>query len=365
MIYRTTPQEVENYRRNPAINQSYLKLINRSVFMFNKALQENSQLEEEEYEEKEYFLIGSAVDDYISQGEQYFSDNYYIADTEKPSSEILKIINKVFSIVSGAFEVPIDTNLRIYKELLIKIAIEQQYCPSYSREVVYGRLSTEICLKYWKTLVESNNKTVLSSSQAQLVSKMTSNLLNHHHTSKYFEGAEGKDKDIYYQLPIYFTYSGVDCKGLLDMVIVDHTNKTIQPIDIKTTGVYSSAFPRVCKKHRYDFQAAFYQHGLLVSDSSPLKSYLEIGFSNGSIGPYKLLPFIFMVESSKAPGTPLIFTCTDQFINTGWMGQTPSWAVEPYLGVVQAIERYKWHLENGFSNEREIVERDGNLPLYF
>ena len=179
-------------------------------------------------------------------------------------------------------------------------------------------------------------------------------------TSKYFETS--KDVEILDQLAIYFSYCGIDCKALLDRVIIDHKNKTIQPIDFKTMGDQTLYFPKSLRQRRYDIQAAFYTEALKS------KKVYET---------YEILPFKFIVESTVNPGNPLVFTCSSELLDIGKNGRQPyKLCDKPYSfehitymkfdeikGFHQLIEDYKWYMENEFEKSRKIVESQGEFQL--
>lgn len=80
-----------------------------------------------------------------------------------------------------------------------------------------------------------------------------------------------------FQYELYFTYKGVECKGLLDAIYIDEETKTIYPYDIKTVASME-AFSTNYTRFGYDSQAGFYTIGL---------EQLYPG--------YKIAPFVFIV----------------------------------------------------------------------
>jgi len=68
-------------------------------------------------------------------------------------------------------------------------------------------------------------------------------------------------KDVYEtygQSEIYGQYNGCPCKIKADRVIVDYINKTVQLMDIKSMGDYSSNFDQSFEYFKYSIQADFY-----------------------------------------------------------------------------------------------------------
>ena len=184
-------------------------------------------------------------------------------------------------------------------------------------------------------------------------------------TSKYFQ--EDRLTEIIFQMSIDFTYERVDCKALLDMVIINHKDKTIQPIDIKTMGDYTINFPKSLRQRRYDIQAAFYVEALK---------------SKGVYATYEILPFKFIVESTIDPGNPLVFTCSQELLNIGKFGR-PAYKIignligaklgdknqiiflpyEEIKGFNQLVEDYKYYLQNGFELDKRVRDNSSELLL--
>ena len=93
---------------------------------------------------------------------------------------------------------------------------------------------------------------------------------------------------------------------------------------------------------------------------------------------YEILPFKFIVESTIEPGTPLVFTCSDNLLQIGKYGRLPyKLCDKPYVfseyitymkfdeikGFHQLIDDYKWYLENGFEKSRKVVEAQDEFNL--
>ena len=97
--------------------------------------------------------------------------------------------------------------------------------------------------------------------------------------------------------------------------------------------------------------------------------------------PGVLKPFVFVVESSTFPGTPLVFECTDELLAIGMNGrkaiqmidtnllfdgakniQSSAEIQREILGISQLMELYLYYNENGFSEDKIIKEAKG-MPL--
>ena len=349
---------VEDYYTNPAISQSQLKLLlgpDPSIF---NTIQEPDLY----FEEKKHFLIGDGVDMQLTRPIEEFNQKFHISNLQnKPSDTIKSIVNQVYDHVKEIHGREIFTIDR-YAEAILDSCNDHNYQPNWKTETRVAKVVE--AWEYWEDLKAAEGKQVLSQEENDLISQIVMSIRTNPTTSKYFETS--KDVEILDQLAIYFSYCGIDCKALLDRVIIDHINKTIQPIDFKTMGDQTIYFPKSLRQRRYDIQAAFY--------TEALKSKKEYET-------YKILPFKFIVESTINPGNPLVFTCSDELLFIGKWGReenflelnvpdsAETWTKKEYVsypeikGFHQLIEDYKWYMEKDFEIKREIVESQGEFQL--
>jgi hypothetical protein len=339
MILRPSKEEIEEYRNSPAINQSKLKLLLVSVDTF-KEVKEPEMF----FEEKEHFVIGKGVDDFITMGQEYFDQEYYLSNNSKPSATIMSIVQQVFQSRS---------NDDWFAQDLLSAIDAHAYQPNWKLDTKVKKVSEE-GEQYWLELVQSEGKNVLSIEQFTKIQSIVTQLFEHAHTKVIFE--QENNVDVYYQLPIYFEEEELQCKALLDMVVVDHNSKEITPYDIKTLGDYTKFFDYQCKKRRYDIQAAFYFEA--ISD------WRDMNFSD-----YELNPFSFIVASTTKQCPPLEFVTTPEFLNVGKFGYE---AVSLFnvgeeeletgtmiKGFSQLLSEYKWYEENGWDVDKEIYDAAG------
>ena len=354
MIHRTSRDTVEKYRELESISQSRLKLLMAGVGVYN-----NTEPEEKYYSEKEHFIIGSAVDTLITMGADACKEEYYVSQLEnKPSATIMSIVKEVYDIISSESSY-VEANADFaseniyFRDTILHVADKQEFQKRWKDETRYKKI-VEQGQEYWNDLMQSEGRQILSLEQFTLIKTISDSILNHHYIEKYFQDAE--HLDIFYQLPLQFMYEGISCKALLDMVIVDHHNKTIQPIDIKTMGDYATNFPISFRRRRYDIQAAFYTEAI---------AYDYTGWN--TFKDYTILPFKFIVESTINPGTPLLYKCSKEVLDKGKYG-IPAERIGKHVfrkqdGFHQAMKLYKWHLENGFEVDKHVAVNEGNLLL--
>jgi len=332
--------EVKNYFDDNSISYSMLRNLSVSPSYFKK-------IQEEEQEDKLHFLIGSCVDILLTEPDKFW---------EKYALEFQEVCEKVPTPQIR------DYGGFLYAGLSEEEAFERTNFKREKLESVKEKFDKEA--KEWFEWIKKKgeyeksnvNKQVISTSQYSLITKIVESLKTNRFTRKYFEGIIGTKTDKHLQLEIYWEYKDEKCKSKLDLVIVDHENKEIHPIDIKTTGNSVFSFDSSALKWRYDLQSSFYSSAL----------YWLINKSNdeywNKLKDYRILPFKFIVESSKYPGMPLMYECSEKFLKGGIDGfdYQGRW----YKGFIELINDYKWYRDNNeWSYPKDIIEKEGIISL--
>lgn len=411
MTYRHTDAQIQEYFNNSALNQSAIKvLLKEGMQSFVRKFQMLLTQEELYYEENDSFLVGSAVDYYISQGEEAFKKKYFFSSLQKkPGPKEMSIINQVFDIVSSKVttttviengetremvENPIGKIGDYIKEIYDACNANKYYMnrgrptdkelakAEKQKEVIAGFeivddetakaditistsintewwnldsrpksiLATGLAQIYWDELITSVGKQILSDEQKNKVDTIINSFFKHTHTSYLFE--ENKDIDVIYQMPLYFEVEGVECKILVDMIVADHTNQTITIYDFKTMWSDVLMFKYALRDRRYDIQASFYHWGV-NQNLSWIGNYT--GWSR--IDKYILKGFAFIVESTGNPGVPIIFPMrTDALYIGEWGDENDRYL---YYGWRQGLAKYKEWGEAEWNIEKRLEKIPG------
>lgn len=359
-------EEVQKYYESEALGQSKLKLLLGDISSFNKEFDSSA----------EHFLIGSAVDCILTNSREAFNAEYYTSEIEKlPSDAIIEILKLVH-----------ENLLEDYAESLEVITTEQETASVTPFSEFVGELGNweayilEACERtgwqprwgaeakfknvlvasdYFMDLCKAFGKTVISQSQANTIHTIVASLTGSPRTARYFDRRTLEDYakvEVYYQFPVYFEYRGVQCKALLDIVIVERNDAGeitgVTPVDLKTMNGNTYYFPSSIKTRRYDIQAAWYTLAL-----------------EKHFGPGLIKPFQFVVESTSYQGKPLLFEVEQSLLEIGRAGIVPVILSDidvvlkqEVLGYEQLLDLYIYHSENGFNEERAIQEA-GLQPL--
>jgi len=318
------------YRNLDKMNQSLLKQILKHPQTFLQTQERFIQKLENEANgiiEKtpDHFVFGSAVDHMLTEDTE-FEDVYYIMKSMKlPSDAIVEIVNIVFNEYSSEGE------LVQHASHILEAAGRIGYGQSWKPDTLYSKV-IEAGSDYFLVLQKSSNKTVISQEDYQKAIIACAALKS----DKYISPFLTKTKNVeIIKKPIFeFTFKGIDFKGEGDMITIDHNEKKVYPIDIKTMSGMITDFPGNFWKYRYDFQGAFYSKA--VTEYPAVKELVEKG--------YAIEPFMFFVVEKECINKPMIFTMTHESLQVGTNGGVANG--KQLEGVRQAIERYAFHKQS-------------------
>jgi hypothetical protein len=375
-----TKEEIQEYYDSENLGQSKLKRLLGDLNSFNK----------EEDSSAEHFVIGSAVDCILTNSREAYEAEYYVSEVEKmPSEAIVEIIRLVYEdlledyaehleVITGQEEpLPVTPlfifvgDLEDHSTYILDACKKTGWQPRWGEEAKLSNIISA-AKDYFTDLCKAFGKKVISKTQANTIEAIVSSLTSNPRTASYFDRTFFENVSnitIFYQFPIYFEYRGVDCKALLDMVIIEKDFEgnilSVTGIDLKTMNGNTYNFPSSIRQRRYDIQAAWY---LLA-----LEQYFTIPETSNI-----LKPFQFVVESTTYQGKPLVYTVAKSLINLGRFGRRAislhetdmfngdemASAILQYQikGFEQLLDLYIYHSENGFSEEKEIQEA-GLTPL--
>lgn len=248
-----TKEQLQEYKQSDCINQSYLKIFSSSekVFKFLKNIENTNKSEEDGlyFEDKTHISIGSAVDTLVTRGQEAFEEEFYISNLELPSDKIVSICHRIFDkIQSNSLEVIPD--LSLFTNELQEAIIEEGYYTNRKMQTNIDNVYKEGS-EYFNLLVNAKGKTIISPTNYEIVQQAQQTLTNKiSEVATYFSFSK-----ILFQVPFYHN----NYKILPDIIGINHKDKIITIIDIKTTSFFRNMFISKIKDFRIDIQLAFYR----------------------------------------------------------------------------------------------------------
>lgn len=277
-LSQITIEDLRRYRDDPSVSQSQLKALIGGGKKDSKKL-----------------LTGSVVDMMLTT-DHLFDELFVVMDNKKPSDSVCEILDSAFN---GRMSDDYGSNL----DNIVETARRVQYQERLSNEALRKTFSNDRCESYWNALKEiENGKQIVSLDEIEKAAYVASMAKMSSVTAKYLLNVD--DNDRYYQVPIYW-FDNVPCKGLLDMVIVEHDTKTVYIVDVKTTSSNITEWFSVARSLNYPFQMAFYRDGWgkqeMYWDYDVKCRWIVINTSDGRFEPY-------------------IVECTEEMLNLGRYG---------------------------------------------
>lgn len=323
----------ENYRDHPAINYSKLK-----------ALADHPRKVDEEIEMNKGMIFGDAMDCMLFTPEE-FDDKFYVADLENlPSDNIQNIIDAVVE----------KHGLEITNETVLAEAKQQNYGSNWKDSTRLRKILEDGGgARYAEILLNSEDKHILSIDKHAEIAHAVEVLQNHEWTAPIIRGDLEDHQDRFTQYPA-MSIGDYNFKALFDLIILDHDRQRIYPYDLKFTSRPVTHFDSEFIKRKYYIQAALYTHVLKIQthNDTPLM-----------VKGYNVMPFKFIVISSKDPNHPMIYTTTLEDIDCGLEGGELRSGRE-VKGVFQLAEELIWHeQENKWGYPYEVYQSDGELTL--
>jgi len=320
----------DSYYKHKAISQSSLKLLDFNPKVFYEREQrwlDNIIEDKPKMEVSESMLLGSTVDCLILTPE-LFNDQFIVLD-EKPTGQMLSFVEELIKLDLKSYSDTCDIE-DIAKQAYTKVGFKREGLDS-----VLNNFEKK-GLKYFKARCKYSQDQIITSEIHKEALRLKKLVETDRFVGSLFKELNPK----HVQFEIYDNFENIAVKGLLDMIVVDETSKTIQPYDLKITN--ESNFYDTFYYRRYDLQAAFYTLLLKKTD-------------------YKILPFKFIVINIPANRIET-YTTTETIIHNSTIGFTKN--NKTYKGCIELLKQYNWHkTENLWEYPMNMYLNHGILTL--
>lgn len=312
-----------------------------------------------EDEETDSTIFGSLVDCLQFKPEE-FDSRFCVAVSQFPKPQYKRLADKLMDITLLCT----DDNGIVTRE--VSSMLEEAYnALKYDRSgniVDFKQDSFETAKRkfigtdveiYYRQLREAHGKHIVEVDTIEKAQNIVHELRTNPVTRDIMTLKGGGEYEVFYQFPIVGELSaaitGTDpypLKGLLDIVIVDHQEKTICIYDLKTAWDNEGEFLGNYRKYKYYLQIAVY-------------FYLVIGWKEKDtrLKDYKVKYPAFIVAESSNYKNPLIYQTSKENIMQGMKGfSIRNWK---YPGLIESVKDLIWHKETGIWN----MSRDNHKKL--
>lgn len=279
---------------------------------------------------------GTMIHEYILQPEEFWKD-YIILDFAVPKVKQQKDLLEFYS--SARLIDPFAS-----EDDILLMSYEAAYNNNKSKEkkIQEAKELVELYQNYIEYFRNKDSKKVISFADLNMLKAIKKNMEDHKKANellfKYPETFEVHNEfHINWEYPNASTLGDLPCKSLLDRVMIDHTNKKIILVDIKTTAdVYN--FKHSIEEFDYCRQLAYYWLAIHWYFKNELKLNIE---------EYEYETYIVAVQSHDGYEVRVF-----KF--------NPKTIEERLVTIDYAIKRIAWHKNNNlWDHMKEYYDEDG------
>jgi len=317
-------ERIESYLGSKNINNSLL-----SLCLDPKWLEYRLKNREVEDDEKSFLRVGSGIDTLLTNPDD-FKKEFFVWTHARPAGLMALFIE---ALPLNLMWMDVEEQEIAYQEAYIKSRYKkskQSVIDAFKNEPKYQA--------YYNARILSDGKKILSEEDIQHIENAVEGIYKSPIALSYFAGHnKNPNIEIIHQFPLYFEYLGLQCKGLLDGLKINHLEKTIEPFDLKSTIKDAMDFETSYYQFGYFRQFQFYKIGLYYElNTNPLYE---------SIKDYTVLPFSAIVTSKKTDAAAIRFIINaehgkEDFIHNG----------KTMIGLDTLIKGYQYHISTGDFN---------------
>jgi len=265
-----------------------------------------------------------------------FDDKFYMSScSSTPTGLMLDFVEALYRVTrdatdeNGVVKTPMNELLEAaYKDSGFKIkyeAVITKFIGS-DAEIYYNEIRT----------VRSKNLTVINTTEVSIAEKIVEQLRINTTTAPIVNLTSSSRYEVIDQMQVEgYTIDGHPFKSMLDKVVIDHKEKTIQPYDLKCTWSVENFYEEYYLYRRAYIQAYLYYRAMLSLG----------GDKASTCHGYKVEYLKFIVCDSTNYYQPLIYTLDDDDMEDAYKGFVHKGRTYP--GVQDLIAALTWCVTTG------------------
>lgn len=276
----------EEYRADPALSYSTLARYEREGFNNLDKLFDRI--------ETPSLTFGSAVDSIITGWQEEFDERFMVAEFPSIPDSIVKIIKSLYKQYAGTYR----SLLNIPDSSIIRETEDQNYQMNWKPET-RAKVIREKGTDYYNLLFVAGDRCIIDTQTYQDVVNAVRVLKESSSTKLYFADDNPFEPDIerLYQLKFKGEFDGITYRNMADLIIVNHKEKWVKPVDLKTSSHTEWDFYKSFIEWNYQIQARLYW--AIIRQNMDKDEYFK---------DFKLLDYDFIVVNKRTL-TPLVWNC--------------------------------------------------------
>lgn len=326
--------QIEEYEQLRMLSQSGLKLLAEDPWRFYNQEERfitGELAERPKGKSASYFTMGDMVETLIPRPNNFF-DKYAVYTGPKLAPQLKEFIDKYYELeVNGQGDSSNHRAMLAFVEIGVKKGTVESMVERFQKDG----------LEYYNYLRTSVGKEIVGNEEYSEAVNLVQKLRDDQYTGFFVNAEIETDIDVYDQVIVKGEIEGVEMKGLIDRIIIQHTQWSAEQyiLDFKTSS--STDFNDTYNKYKYWLQAEVYEQ--LFWQEHNKARFLRSDVT------YHTNPFMFIVGYTN--------------------GRTPEvWrnpiATAASTKLKELLERYKWHKsENKWKYPREVYENNGRRIL--
>ena len=276
------------YREMPELSYSTLAKYERGGFGSIKTLNDKV--------ESPSLLYGSCVDTYLTDGVDAFNERFMVAIFPELKDSEISVIKSIFAVTNGLF-----TWDKVSNDIILQAIDDCKFQPNWRPETRL-KVIKEKGEEYYNLLVLAKDKTLISQELYNEVLAAVNALKSSESTKWFFaENNPFENVERLYQLKFNAILDGIGYRCMFDELIVNYDDKTIQPIDLKTSY-----------KNEYDFYKSFVEWSYQIQNRLYVRILQENIKKDNFFKDFKILPYKDIVVC-KTSLNPLVWDCDFTF----------------------------------------------------
>lgn len=288
--------------------------------------------------------FGQAVDTKLTDGDEAFNERFIVCDFPPLSDTLIsitKFLHKNFHENHRRLSMIDDTEISRTAQMF-------NYYANPKYENFRVKSIKESCSEYYSLLTLAGDKTVLSQSDYSDVMACVDELKTNPAT-KYFFSSNPFETHIekVFQLKFRAEFQGIPVRCMFDEIIVDHTNKLIYPVDLKTSGHPEEEFRDSFVTWRYDIQSKLYSY--ILKECIDKDDYFK---------DFVIQPYQFVVINRRTVA-PIVWVFDKNFSSSDLMDKNGN-ILRDWRKILRDLHYY---LNNNSKYCREAAENGCNLYI--
>jgi hypothetical protein len=281
--------------------------------------------------------MGRIVECILMEPEEFDNRFYLSSLASAPTGLMLDFVEALYEFTVEATD-EFGNITREFKDIVQDAYVKSGF--KIKLEAVLGKFEGSDAEIYYKEIreVRSRRLTVVTTKEVSNAEKIVEELRNNFATSSIVSLINSSRWEVRNQLQVEgYIVDGHQFKSMMDKVVIDHEEKTIQVYDLKCTWSVENFLEEYYLYRRSYIQAYLY-----------FKACEYIRDNEEEINDYEVLFPKFIVCDSTNYMNPLVYTLRDSDMNDAYNGFEHKG--RNYPGVKQLIQDLKWAQENDVWN---------------